>query len=138
MPLTWDVSKCDEDTCWRKAPEDIPAQGIKKGTQYLRGQAEAMIWLTMAVSMPEITERNWHEFYMRVNLYERLFGEYLLDEDHNPMFVPASLVQNMIGLKTNVSPETLRKWATRMCNNFKYEHERKMQREEKNELVSAD
>lgn len=65
---------------------------------------QAIIFITMAVGLGEITEKNYKEFFERVKIVETVCGPvrsvgYLALED----------IQKMVGLKTNVFPTTSRK-----------------------------
>jgi len=74
--------------------------------------------LTMTIGMGEITKENWKEFAIRLQIYERLFGSFLMDKDGNSVMTP-ELVFKHIGLRTNVFPkETKAKWLSRVWKNY--------------------
>ena len=65
---------------------------------------QSIIFTTMSVGLGEITEKNWMEFYARMNIIERL-GNY------TP--IPPERVKEHIGLRTNVNNETRKQWIAR-------------------------
>lgn len=79
---------------------------------------ESIIFYTMLVGMPHISEANHEEFFTRVHFYEKLFGSvvYMIDENNNRINYPITLeeVRRRIGLRTNA--ETMTK--TKFMNHF--------------------
>jgi hypothetical protein len=76
---------------------------------YMYPDTQSIIFTTMSVGLGEITEKNWLEFYARMNIIERLGG-------YTP--IPPERVKEHIGLSTNVSNETRNQWMKRW---FEYE-----------------
>ena len=70
---------------------------------------QSIIFTTMAIGLGEITEKNWLEFYARMNILERL---------HGYTSIPLERVKEHIGLSTNVNNETRSQWIKRY---FTYE-----------------
>jgi hypothetical protein len=70
MSLDWNVGEVEdfENRCF---VEEI-RQG-EKG-RYLRPKSEALIWLTINVGLPSITEENAEEFAIRARIWERAMG----------------------------------------------------------------
>jgi hypothetical protein len=67
---------------------------------------DALIWLTLTVGIPTITDANWQEFYARVHLLDLLYRSpenWIKPED----------VQRRIGLTTNVSSLTRNQFVKR-------------------------
>ena len=75
----------------------------------MRPDTKSIIFTTMAVGLGEITEKNWLEFYARMNILERLHG-------YTP--IPPERLKEHIGLRTNVNNETRSQWIKRY---FTYE-----------------
>jgi hypothetical protein len=86
----------------------------------MRSDTQSIIFSTMSVGMGEITEKNWLEFYARLNIVERLGG-------YNEI-TPQRLREH-IGLRTNVTYEKRSAWLSRW---FEYEIDN-IQREAKRE-----
>lgn len=82
MPTQVDTTGCDEDIA--------PTRELG---------------LMMAISMPEITEKNTPE------VYARLSAAYAMDILHEPM--PLEDVEQLVGLKVNVKYEPWDVWYTR-------------------------
>ena len=72
----------------------------------------------MAIGIPEITEKNYKEVYARHKFL-------------NPQF-PYSLedIKNHIGMKTNVNPETIKRWLSRIAQNQFHEIAYNIEREQ--------
>ena len=66
---------------------------------------EALIWATLLVGMPQITEKNVSEFAFRLRLYETVEG-HLVHYPGYAMPIPFSQVKRHIGLHTNANPLT--------------------------------
>ena len=111
MALHWNLSKIkdNETVCFYE----------KDGARAMKGVTETLIWATMIVGLPDITEKNAEEFYFRIRFYERTQGalrtRFSADgEDITPVFVSADEVRKHIGLGTNASRETRPAWIKRM------------------------
>jgi hypothetical protein len=83
----------------------------------------AMLWVTIPIGMPRLTESNAEEFYRRVRAYELLAGNFMRDADGGVYPVTPEIVRRYIGLETNASPLTavqfktqLARWATDYAN----------------------
>ena len=114
MALTWDLGKI-------KNYEELCFSTDEDGNEKMTPQTEAMIWLTMAIGMGNITEKNAAQFYARVHFYETMFGSFLVSFDDNGKkyhpITPEDIV-NHIGLHTNVSLESDASFKNRMFKNF--------------------
>jgi hypothetical protein len=92
MSLNWNIEKCAN---WKKL-----------GTKQNWPVTNALIWATMAVQMGEITQRNFEEFYRRLNIIESKNGTFLnrpgADGEYEPYFITKADVVKRIGLRTNV------------------------------------
>jgi len=89
---------------WYELEEDND-HGVEPGVWLMASATEALIWLTMAVGMGTITEKNWRQFYTRVSFVERVFGARRRNEK-GPVFIAPEDVKAHIGLTTNVSKMT--------------------------------
>jgi hypothetical protein len=115
MSLNWDMSKVEDhrdliDNEW--------------------GITQAVIWMTMAVGMQEITKDNVGEFCRRAALLQAVDGPWLV----GGIYVTDEMIQKYVGLGTNVSNETWAKWAKRQLSDVDRLIER--QREESARLIA--
>ena len=83
---------------------------------------EMFTFYTMFLGMNSIkNEDEAKEFFKRYKLYDALFG-HLYTKNAEPEPVPVHIsypeVERMIGLTTNVSPETFASWKNRMVKRF--------------------
>ena len=92
MSLNYDFSKVSEH---EKLHED-------KNEWQL---TDTLIWLTMAVGIREITEKNYVEFYSRLHFLEKLEGTFV-NADGKPRYYTIEDVKRRIGLSTNVTNYT--------------------------------
>lgn len=108
MGLSWNISKVNnyeeltEENEWNKT--------------------ESIIFYTMLIGMPGISESNCAEFYSRIHLYERLFGSilYSVDENNNRVDFPITFgdIERRIGLNTNASSIPKTKFKNSMVQRF--------------------
>lgn len=81
------------------------------GSAHWHPITNALIWASIPVGMNEITEKNWVEFYNRLNAVEKVSGPYVWRGDldkHDPRNRITKLEVFMhIGLHTNASNKTL-------------------------------
>ena len=115
MPLTWDITniKLPKEQTWIKNEE---------GKDILNGLTEIIIFATMFVGMPKITEKNYKGFHKRIKEFEVATGmKGLLVEQRNgkegtegkerkERMPTLEEVRLHIGLKTNAGEQTIRKW----------------------------
>ena len=94
MALHWDVSKCDQSVCWDK-------------DENMTSTCNSMIWATMILGIPEITEKTVEEFWFRLEVDRRLMNTFPTS-DNTP--VDRETVRQFIGLKTNATTKTRAKW----------------------------
>lgn len=102
MSLNWNISKV-------KDFEKLYTQKDEEGKTKLKKVPETIIYLTTIVGMGEITDKNWEQFYNRVNFIEKLGGTFLLKQYRKkpiPRFITEDDVKQMIGLTTNASTMT--------------------------------
>lgn len=90
MALNWNIAKVKD---WEKL----------EGAE--RSITDAIVWATMAVGIPEITEKNVDEFYARVHLFELLVGSYRQKEG-KAVYITKDDVKRRVGLYTNASRYT--------------------------------
>jgi len=94
MSLDWNTKNCDEDTPIRD----------KDGN--LTPSAQTIIFMCMLVDMPEITEKNYKDFFDRVELYEHVLGPARLTPKGEPRYTTIDEVYQFRGLSTNVALKT--------------------------------
>lgn len=123
MSLNWNLSEIQnyEEVCFLLSPDDIPTMGIKAGERVMNPVTNVLIWATMAVDLPGITEDNAAEFFARLRFTEQLDGPMLIRaEDENGVrpsgvkaFITEEEVLAHVGLACNVSPRTRAQWMKR-------------------------
>lgn len=70
----------------------------------MKATTDALIWLTMFVGMDHITAKNAVEFFVRVEMFERLFGAMRVKRFRGKpkqVFMTLEEVKQHIGLETN-------------------------------------
>lgn len=101
MALHWNVKDIETregvDFVWPMGPEGT------EESRKLSGSLECVIWATMFVGLPRITEANWADFAARCHAWERAVGE--LSSSGKPL--PADLIRKCIGLSTNATSKSL-------------------------------
>ena len=86
MPLNANWSKVKD---WKKLHDETDGYQV----------TEALVFLTMAIGISRIDEKNYLEFYRRLKFYEKLWGE-------RPRPITLEDVHRRIGLFTNASKLT--------------------------------
>lgn len=85
-------------------------EGNKTYVSYMNPITNALIWGSMGIGMGQITEDNYHEFWMRMLIDDALNGFRITDVDdtgkRKPRAVTLEEVREHIGLRTNVTKET--------------------------------
>ena len=100
MALNWNIEKIQnyKKLCWNG--------------DNLNPITDTLIWGCMNVGMSEITNKNWKDFYLRINFLENMKGTFLTNEN-GKYYITKKDVYNHIGLSTNVSYEPRSKWLNR-------------------------
>lgn len=102
MSLDWDVREVAEEF---KTDDEWPV-------------TEALIWSTLSVGIPAITEATVEKFATRLNMVAQLYGPPLtvVDDDGRmrPQRITLTEVRQRIGLRTNVSRLSDAAFKTRM------------------------
>lgn len=101
MPLTWDVSKV-------KDAERVTSMTVD-GEERWHPVTETLVFMSLFIGMPTITEGNAAEFYTRTRMYETVFGPSLIKDGEFAMLTWEH-VQSHIGLRTNATPKTRAKF----------------------------
>lgn len=102
MALTFDFSKCAD---------------LKRIRDDEWGLTDALIWATMFVGMPRITEDNAAEFYARLHLIECLNGN-LSHRAGEPYFITLEDIKRRVGLVTNATPWTRPQFIKHKVGNY--------------------
>jgi|TARA_R110000824_G_scaffold156873_12_gene330134 hypothetical protein len=113
MALNWDLTAIEnsKELCWVEAEED--GESIVK----LNPITDCLIWATLFLGMREITKKNLDEFTMRLMEWEKVVGGFLQDTSTGQYTMPSYIdVEFHIGLKTNVTEITLRKWKNKLSS----------------------
>ena len=111
MSLNWDITAIEnsKELCWVDSEE--------KGKHELNPITDCLIWATLFIGMREITEKNLDEFVMRLIEWEKVVGGFLQDTSTGKYTMPSYVdVEFHIGLKTNVTEMTLRKWKNKLSS----------------------
>ena len=102
MPLTWDVEAVED---W----QDI----TQNDNEWAK--TEAIIFTLIVTGTPDITEENWEEVFIRINMWERASGTMMLDGDGNNLYMKPEWIRRRVGLKTNASTLTKREFKERVA-----------------------
>ena len=95
MSLDWDLRKIEN------------REEKRKSNPFLDG----MIYATLYIGMPKLTEKNIVKFYARIKLYDETVGEIWnrTEDEHGELqknFPTFDQTKEWIGLETNVEPYT--------------------------------
>ena len=112
----WDFT---EDKVWDNG------ETTEAGVYVRTIEAHCLVILTMTIDMGTITEKNWTEFYCRVNAVECLMGaQRRRKNDHGEwedvFFTPAE-VKAHIGLRSNVCKTSDAQWRKRLMKMHRVE-----------------
>ena len=77
-----------------------------------------LIWITVVLGMPEITEKNWKEFYVRLDYLHRMTLKPQDYVKYSDIYTP-KLIKDCIGLKTNVTNAGLQGSKNQTMTQFK-------------------
>ena len=122
MALHWNVKNCDQSACW-------DAEGNMTST------CESLIWATMLVGIPEITDKTIVEFAYRLEFDRRLCGTFKSADDKP---VTADGLRPFIGLHTNASKWTRLQFEKKTARFFSDIFHRELKKKESNvDSVSA-
>jgi hypothetical protein len=94
MSLNWNVSRCDQNACW-KMREDTKEHEMTS-------TCHALIWSTMVIGMNEMTEANLPEWRYRLTMTARLFKWTNEPEDG----FTESFLRPFVGLNSNATTLT--------------------------------
>ena len=93
MALNWDVSEVENHNELFKENGDM------------KSPYSSILLSTMSVGINRITQKNWEQFYKRINLLEKVFGCYHYI-NAEPNYITEEDVKRLIGLHTNAAPKT--------------------------------
>lgn len=96
MALTWDITNC--------------VDSAELTTDETWSATEEMIFATMAVGLPGVSEANADTFYARLRTWQRLIGVPAEEQ------VTPEKVRRYVGLRTNVSADTDAAWRKRIID----------------------
>jgi hypothetical protein len=103
MPLNYNLTKIEN------------FEDLLKDNNQLQEPYKTIVLSTMVVGLGDITEKNYHKFYNRINLIERVGGAFLWDsETKTPIYIEVEDIKRMIGLKVNVANETKPQFISRI------------------------
>jgi hypothetical protein len=121
MSLNYDLTRI---------PTEHKAEGMP------RAITSALILLTIPVGINAITKENYKEFYLRLAMYERLFGAWLNEEENHgdgdnppkPRYITLKEVRDRIGLTTNASNMSRGAFKSSVMKRLMYEAEDRLQK----------
>lgn len=116
MSLDFNVSKVKNHKVVTSKNEIINTEG--KTRLKWHPVTDALTWATMTIGINEITEKNWKDFYRRLNLYESLNGTFLTSFKGQRFITPLEVYTN-IGLSTNASKKTEKQFLDDALKNHK-------------------
>jgi hypothetical protein len=109
MSLDFDVSRMKNFNVLATLIEPCASQNTEAMKRW-HPVTQALTFLTMGIGMNSITEKNWKEFYDRVNTWERTVGPQLwrgdISKDDPRNWITPLEVYMHIGLGTNASSKT--------------------------------
>ncbi len=92
MGLHYDTRKCDLEN----VSKDI---------------IETMIHMTMLIEVGHFTKENIKDVYYRISMMEMFHDSpFLFDANNKSILADLSLIEKFIGLKTNVTNVSIKKW----------------------------
>lgn len=104
MPLIWNLEEINDykKLCWEETKEKgEDGENLFK----LKPKTEVLTWFSLIGGLPNITKKNWKEFYIRISLWEKTNGAFcaLVDEDGNRVEDPFTMedIYSHIGFSTN-------------------------------------
>jgi hypothetical protein len=71
-------------------------------------------WALMAIGVRSVTTENAGEVYVRICIWESLYGPIRYDADDRSVYASSTFVKSMVGYSTNVSSETMSVWTKRI------------------------
>lgn len=74
--------------------------------------ADAIIWMTLAIDLGEITEKNLAEFWKRTAAYQTLGAP--MQTTDGPVYLTREDIEDFIGLRTNVTNRPSAHFAKRL------------------------
>ena len=111
MSLNWDLKKVENFESFYNEVED--------GMFELNRVANTIIFHCLSVGISEITEKNWNQFYDRVNMWEKIKGtQYIKTDTRQPIYTSKDDVKSMIGLKTNAEDFSKNEFLKRLSRGY--------------------
>ena len=116
MSLDWRVNDIAnyKELCWQATGEKN-----KDGddTFRLNPVTDALVWATMTVGIPRITEKNWKEFFVRQGAVDHVCGPALSNRKTGKSMLTEEAIHAHIGLATNASTITAAKFLKNLEDN---------------------
>ncbi len=112
MSLNWNLSAIEDR-------EKVCNVVLTSGETQMSAITQTLIWHTMSIGMSEITPDNYHEFFVRVFLTERVFGALrttmeMKSDKVISTFVNKQDVERHVGLYTNADEWTRTKFLSKL------------------------
>lgn len=118
MSLNFDFRKCDinKDKLWVEVDDGFG--GKYKDTAPI---PKSVVFMTLAIGMPLITEKNYKEFWRRTDIHQRLYGGLfkIANQKENrwdDLLLTQDDIIHYIGLRTNAPSKTKQKFQMELGN----------------------
>ena len=96
-------------------------------------RTQQLIFVTMLLGVSGITDKNWKEVYVRLNMWESAFGPFFISAPYTPAMIHAH-----IGLKVNVSPESKAKFKNRLAKSLRVDSEERVEKWERTTVTEME
>ena len=120
MALNWNVKDCKD---WKDITNYKDSDDYKDILQWKI--TENLVWSAMRCGYTNITEDNYKEVWLKINLYERYLGNYIriledgTEDNYIPYYTTLEDVKRRIGLSTNCSNLTIEKVFKKLLSTIK-------------------
>jgi len=107
MSLDWNITDV----------KDWESISMKKENGLEATKTHALIWATLSVDLPGITEKNVEEFFWRIKTAEKLSGAFVRKSENDgivDVLFTREDIERRIGLSTNVATKPRIAWVARV------------------------
>lgn len=124
MALHWDISKVKDHHLLHNTKDANGNLPFPEGSdEDMEGDAEwaiteRIIWLTIGIGMNQITEKNWEDFYRRVQMWQQCKGA-VMRKGNEPFYLTPDHIYRRIGLYTNATTIPITKFMRRCYDDIR-------------------
>jgi hypothetical protein len=108
----YDAERHGAEDSWGKG-RIVEVDGVKHVTR-LNPLVEALVWNSISIGMGHLTVDNASEYYHRCKVMEALHGPFVTYRDGTHLKLTPGHIEELVGLRVNVSYETRKQWAMRV------------------------